>query len=166
MAPPILISMPAPRSPFAHSLVPRSCQKLSSGLARPQLVASQNTGVSPRAFPPGFRAQQTLTATGPLRDSAKALLSGSPHVSLLGIPHQTFPLACTVSKTRREPDFLILPGKGPQDTSDQVLPPDFAFFFLPSSLGQRSGPKLHPALLRLAPFLPLNPHACSSPILG
>lgn len=52
MAPPILISMPAPRSPFAHSLEPRSCQKLSSGLARPQLVASQNTGVSPRAFPP------------------------------------------------------------------------------------------------------------------
>lgn len=70
------------------------------------------------------------------------------------------------SQRQGEADFLILPGKGPQDTSDQVLPPDFAFFFLPSSLGQRSGPKLHPALLRLAPFLPPNPHACSSPILG
>lgn len=67
------------QEPLAHSLGPRSCQKLSSGLASPWLVASQNTGVSPRAFPLASGVSKALTPTqAPSVVLYKTLQRGTP----------------------------------------------------------------------------------------
>lgn len=51
----------------------------------------------------------------------------------LCIPYQMFPLTCIISKTVRGTNFFTLPGRGPSDTWNQALPPDFPHLFLPSS---------------------------------